>query len=64
MKVTTDQAHFLRNSENKARLIDILKTQFHSAGITVYQAEGDADALIAATAISIGNKYFCCCCRK
>ena len=56
MKVTTDQAHFLRNSENKARLIDILKTQFHSAGITVYQAEGDADALIAATAISIGNK--------
>lgn len=56
MNVTSTREKFLANSNNKSRLIEALKDQFVSAGISVRQAEGDADVLIIRTAIDIATK--------
>ena len=45
LPTTTTQAAFLGNNCNKARLIDTLSLVLTSSGITVKQAESDADTL-------------------
>lgn len=47
------QEEFLRNSENKKKFIALLTDCFHEKGMTVYQAERDADVLICLTAIKL-----------
>lgn len=53
--VITSQDSFLRNGNNKQKLIDILKPLFEKAGVKVTQAERDADYLIVRTAVEISN---------
>lgn len=53
--VITSQDSFLRNGNNKQKLIDILKPLFEKAGVKVTQAERDADYLIVRTAVELSN---------
>lgn len=55
MKVTSTREKFLANKNNKTRLIEALKIRFVSRGISVRQAEGDADLLIVQTAIDTAS---------
>lgn len=53
--VVTPQDLFLRNSQNKKNFIEILQRYLEENGITVYQAERDADVLIALTAVRFSS---------
>ena len=55
LPITTNQAAFLGNNYNKVRLIDTLSLVLTSSGITVKQAEADADTLIVSTAFQMGE---------
>ena len=55
LPTTTTQAAFLGNNCNKARLIDTLSLVLTSTGITVNQAESDADTLIVSTAFQMAE---------
>ncbi|GBL75924.1 hypothetical protein AVEN_234257-1 [Araneus ventricosus] len=52
MVVTAKQANFLRKSENKLRLIQMMMGYFQSEGICAIQADEDADTLICSIATS------------
>nr|CAH7731432.1 unnamed protein product [Callosobruchus chinensis] len=52
---TTTQEQFLNNEKNKARLIDLIKVAFSSSGISVKQADGDANLLIVQTVLDIST---------
>jgi len=54
--VTVPQADFLSNSQNKARLINLLSQTLESEGVRVRQAIADADALIVKTALDIARE--------
>nr|CAI5837262.1 unnamed protein product [Callosobruchus analis] len=55
MCVSTTQEQFLSNEKNKAHFIDFIKVTFSSSGISVKQADGDADLLIVQTALDIST---------
>ena len=55
LPTTTTQTAFLGNTCNKARLIDTLSLVLTSSGITVKQAESDADTLIVSTAFQMAE---------
>ena len=55
LPTTTAQAAFLGNNCNKARLIDTFPLVLTSSGITVKQAESDADTLIVSTAFQMAE---------
>ena len=51
MKVPTNQQQFLANTHNKSRFISMLCEEFTAAGVSIKQADNDADVLIIETAI-------------
>jgi len=51
MKTMTSQTPFLANGSNKSRLIEMLSDEFRQSGVTVKQAEADADSLMISTAL-------------
>nr|CAD7443694.1 unnamed protein product [Timema bartmani] len=53
---TNNQTSFLRNSENKSRLIQMMWQYFSSEGVQVIQAEDNADVLICTTVIDAVRK--------
>ncbi|KAK3931380.1 Glucans biosynthesis protein D [Frankliniella fusca] len=50
------QYKFLTNSNNKKRLIEMVKSALQHHGVAVLQAEDDADCLIVNTAISVATE--------
>ena len=50
-QTTTSQEEFLNNSTNKSALTKDLSHTLSSSGVEVVQAQGDADLLIAMSAI-------------
>lgn len=50
---TTPKENFLGNNHNKSRLIKLLLPRLRQAGLTVDQAESDADALTIRTALKL-----------
>lgn len=56
MVPTVSQGNFLSNSKNKARLIEMLKDKFTTAGLEHKQAEQDADTLLCQTAQSLASE--------
>ena len=59
LPTTTTQAAFLGNNCNKARPIATLSLVLTSSGITVKQAESDADTLIVSTAFHMADGSEC-----
>ena len=55
MKTITTRKAFFSDSNNKARLIDKLKTELQCAGVLVKQDPADADRLIASTALTLAQ---------
>ena len=55
MKPTTSQEAFMTNSNNKSRLINMLRHYCAEANIDTLQAEGDADPLIVSTALKLAE---------
>ncbi|CAG9760107.1 unnamed protein product [Ceutorhynchus assimilis] len=53
--VVTPQDLFLKNSQNKKEFIEILRRYLEENDITVYQAERDADVLIAMTTVQLSS---------
>ena len=53
MKTTVTQKCFLGNNANKNKLIERLIKIFEDNGVTVKQAEADADYLIVSTAMCV-----------
>ncbi|KAE8743484.1 hypothetical protein FOCC_FOCC010907 [Frankliniella occidentalis] len=53
LPVVTTQAKFLTNGKNKEQLIALLSHDLREKGVTVVKAPGDADRLIATTAIEL-----------
>ena len=51
MPLKTKKEHFLSNSENKQRFIDMLSSKLQEHGIKTLHAESDADLLIVQTAV-------------
>lgn len=51
--IVTPQEDFLRNNNNKQKLIELLKISFEKTGIKIKQAESDADFLIVNTAVTL-----------
>lgn len=49
--INVKQEHFLSNSNNKSRLISILRSQLEHHGINTRKATDDADLMVVATAI-------------
>src|SRR6218665_82880 len=47
------QASFLANATNKSRLIAMIITKFQHHGISIRQADADADSLIASTGLTL-----------
>ena len=54
-ETTITQKAFLANSNNKARLIDKLRTELKPAGVLVKQDPADADLLIVSTALTLAQ---------
>ena len=53
-KVTSKREEFLRNRNNKVKLIDLLKKRMQKSNIVTHQSkEGDADTLIVQTTLQI-----------
>lgn len=57
MVPTVAQEKFLGNSNNKDRLITMLKNFFDTENISVFQASEDADKLIVSTAVEMTSKF-------
>ncbi|KAE8747077.1 hypothetical protein FOCC_FOCC006215, partial [Frankliniella occidentalis] len=55
--VTTAQANFLGNGANKTSLICLLKPVLESAGLSVVQAQSDADTLIVEKALERASSH-------
>ncbi|KAA0194715.1 hypothetical protein HAZT_HAZT007781 [Hyalella azteca] len=53
---TTKKEQFLTNASNKQEFVNMLSQKLVSAGCHVLQAEGDADVLIAKTAVEYANE--------
>ncbi|KAA0201837.1 hypothetical protein HAZT_HAZT011856 [Hyalella azteca] len=53
---TTKKEQFLTNASNKREFVNMLSQKLVSAGCHVLQAEGDADVLIAKTAVECANE--------
>ena len=51
--LASKKEHFLAHASNKQRFVDMLSQKLEAANCHVLQAEGDADVLIAKTAVSI-----------
>ena len=56
LPTTTPQKDFLTNGKNQTRLIHELTKVLNDAGVTVKQAEADADHLIVTTALEIASQ--------
>jgi hypothetical protein len=54
LKMKKDE--FLCNKENKQRIIHLLTGKLEQSGCEVHQARGDADVLIAKTAVDCADK--------
>ena len=50
--VASRKEHFPAHANNKQRFVDMLSQKLEAAGCHVLQAVGDADVLIANTAVS------------
>jgi hypothetical protein len=55
MNTNCTQHHVLRNSHNKMHFIAALRTHLETSGITVHQAQGDADRVIVDTALNLAE---------
>ncbi|KAA0197500.1 hypothetical protein HAZT_HAZT003632 [Hyalella azteca] len=53
---TTKKEQFLTNASKKQKFLNMLSQKLVSAGCHVLQAEGDADVLIAKTAVECANE--------
>ncbi|KAE8742582.1 hypothetical protein FOCC_FOCC011876 [Frankliniella occidentalis] len=59
-EVTYDREKFLSNKKNKSALIRLLRGHLHAAGITVKQADADADVPLAEEALLKGEDHATC----